>query len=72
MDYIVVFNAGRDAAKAGEPRVAPATIQHPIVSRYEAYRKDTLNLSDHAKREWLAGFDRQIAALLAMAKVRGQ
>lgn len=57
METIVIINKGRDAAKAGLPRVAPETIDYPIVSRYVPYHTVEANLSPHMQKLWLEGYD---------------
>lgn len=67
MEIIVVYNAGRDAAKRGDARAAPQAIDYPIVSRYEPFHYVRVSLSSHNQREWLRGYDRS-----ALAKAGGQ
>lgn len=57
METVVVYNAGRDAAKRGDVRQAPDAIDYPIVSRYQPYHTVEATLSGWMKREWLRGFD---------------
>jgi hypothetical protein len=57
MELIVVFNLGMDAAKAGLPRVAPETIEYPIISQYHPTRIETVKLDDYGKRRWVNGWD---------------
>jgi hypothetical protein len=60
MEMIVVFNQGYKAAKAGEPRVAPESIQYPIIhyvtKQITHYEKALLDRM--SKQVWLQGFDK--------------
>ena len=57
MDTIVIFNAGKSAANAGSPRIAPETIMHPVISKYVPFHRVEAHLDNHHKREWLRGYD---------------
>lgn len=53
MEFIVIFNAGKDAAAAGAERRAPDLIPYP--------GHGSLPLSEPGKTEWLRGFDHMAA-----------
>jgi hypothetical protein len=69
MEMTVVFNKGRDAFANGLPRVAPETIEYPLRTKWHAAnginenRTQTVRLPDHAKREWLRGYDHHMQKL---------
>ncbi len=61
MEMIVVFNNGFHAAKAGEPRIAPASIQYPVidyVTKQITHYEETF-LDNISKRVWFQGFDKK-------------
>lgn len=53
MELIVIFNAGRDAYRAGRSRKAPNLVNYP--------GHEFLRMDEHCKREWLRGYDHQAA-----------
>lgn len=59
METIVFYNKGRDAARRGETRAVPDTIEYPVVSKYVPYHTITAQVKGvwHLEREWLKGFD---------------
>ena len=64
MEMIVVLNKGFHAAKAGEPRIAPSSIQYPVTDYVtkQVTHYDEVTLDNISKRVWFQGFDKGKAA----------
>jgi len=57
METVVIFNMGRDAARAGVERIAPENVMYPIRSIYVPDHEVEANLSLSLQKAWLDGFD---------------
>jgi hypothetical protein len=57
MELIVIFNDGKDAARAGQPRSAPQSVKYPVVSQYHPTYEIDVSLTKDLAREWLRGYD---------------
>ena len=76
METVFFFNCGRFAYGDGVQRIAPETVEYPVMGwgddRHKLIRKETIKLTDWEKGLWLQGYDHRAKAVAEKAKPKAK